>query len=62
LGLAICEKIVRQHHGQISATSEKNKGSTFIIRLPVKQPEANAQGRCEYDKPSSASSETQAGI
>jgi signal transduction histidine kinase len=37
MGLAICRKIVEGHGGSIRAESEPGKGSTFIIRLPVKQ-------------------------
>jgi len=37
MGLAICRKIVERHSGNIRAESEPGKGSTFIIRLPVKQ-------------------------
>jgi signal transduction histidine kinase len=37
MGLAICRKIIERHGGNIRAESEQGKGSTFIIRLPVKQ-------------------------
>jgi signal transduction histidine kinase len=35
LGLSLCNKIVRDHHGKIEVESS-NKGSTFIIVLPLK--------------------------
>ena len=38
IGLAICKKIVEQHKGFISVKSAVNKGSTFIISLPVEEP------------------------
>lgn len=40
IGLALCKKIVEEHNGYISAKSKVNEGSTFIISLPLKQPEA----------------------
>lgn len=35
IGLAICEKVVINHGGAITATSQPGKGSTFIVYLPV---------------------------
>jgi signal transduction histidine kinase len=35
IGLALCKKIVDRHNGYISAQSELDKGSIFIISLPV---------------------------
>lgn len=35
IGLAVCRKIVERYNGTITAESQKNKGSTFIVRLPV---------------------------
>jgi signal transduction histidine kinase len=36
IGLTICRKIVQNHDGFITATSEVNKGTTFTIYLPYK--------------------------
>ncbi len=37
MGLAICRKIAERHCGTISVESREGVGSTFILRLPVKQ-------------------------
>ncbi|MEE9258094.1 MAG: ATP-binding protein, partial [Nitrospinaceae bacterium] len=38
IGLAICEKIVRRHQGEISVRSVPQNGTTFTVFLPEKQP------------------------
>lgn len=35
LGLTISRTIIEEHHGHIKVQSPKNKGTTFIIELPV---------------------------
>jgi two-component system phosphate regulon sensor histidine kinase PhoR len=35
LGLAYVKKIIDEHNGQVFVESEKGKGSTFIIKLPL---------------------------
>jgi PAS domain S-box-containing protein len=35
LGMALVRKIVEDHRGTIEAISDKDKGTTFILRLPV---------------------------
>ncbi|MEP7164726.1 MAG: ATP-binding protein [Ferruginibacter sp.] len=37
IGLAICQKIVQNHHGMISAVSTAGQGATFIVTLPLLQ-------------------------
>ncbi len=41
LGLFISNKIIQQHGGSIDVSSEPEKGTTFIIRLPKEQNSAN---------------------
>jgi two-component system sensor kinase FixL len=38
MGLAICRKIAERHGGTITARSQPGQGATFIVTLPVKQP------------------------
>lgn len=47
IGLAVVRKIIDRHNGSIKVESKLNKGSIFIVTLPVKQ---NTQGGEEYDK------------
>lgn len=37
IGLALCKKIVANHHGKIYADAKENYGASFYIILPVKQ-------------------------
>ena len=43
LGMVITKGIVEQHHGEISIESMEGKGSTVILRLPIKPPEEQVQ-------------------
>jgi signal transduction histidine kinase len=38
LGLLVARKVVQEHHGEISFTSEPNEGTTFRVVLPIHQP------------------------
>jgi signal transduction histidine kinase len=43
LGLSLCRRIISQHGGTLTAESELNKGSRFIIRLPMREAVEEAQ-------------------
>jgi len=38
IGLALCKKIIENHHGEIFSNSKENEGALFHIILPLKQP------------------------
>jgi two-component system, sensor histidine kinase FlrB len=40
LGLAVCERVMKQHGGQISASNQVGCGAKFALSLPLLQPEA----------------------
>jgi len=44
LGLSIVERIVTMHHGYIQVESVPGRGSTFIVRLPLVQPQKEKEG------------------
>jgi two-component system phosphate regulon sensor histidine kinase PhoR len=35
LGLSYVKKIIELHHGQVIVDSEKDKGSTFTLKIPM---------------------------
>jgi signal transduction histidine kinase len=39
LGLSVCRQIIEQHNGRIRVESVVGKGSTFIVKLPLKSEE-----------------------
>jgi two-component system, LuxR family, sensor kinase FixL len=41
IGLTVCRKITDRHHGRIVAQSTSGQGATFIVTLPVNQPETH---------------------
>ena len=44
LGLPVSRKIVLEHGGKISVTSQVGQGSRFVIELPLKRPDPKAPG------------------
>ncbi|HEY9420032.1 MAG TPA: ATP-binding protein, partial [Thermoanaerobaculia bacterium] len=43
IGLAVCRKIAERHGGSITARSAPGRGATFIVTLPVRQPEGEIE-------------------
>ncbi len=44
IGLAIAQKIIMEHHGEITCKSELGKGTEFVIDLPVENNEGGIHG------------------
>ena len=38
LGLPICERIVKAHHGELAVESRPGAGAEFIVRIPLPAP------------------------
>jgi signal transduction histidine kinase len=51
LGLAVSRKILREHGGDILLQSQPDKGSKFILRLPLKNPLSNDGGGTDVENP-----------
>ena len=50
IGLTLVKEFVRLHDGEINVKSEPDRGSTFIVSLPVKKPENIAEeGKAEME-------------
>jgi signal transduction histidine kinase len=47
IGLAICKRVVMYHHGYITARSQPDEGTTFVVVLP------ESQSQQQYDRPTS---------
>ena len=42
LGLPIARRIVEEHHGHLTVTSEPGQGTNFRVELPMEKPAATA--------------------
>jgi signal transduction histidine kinase/pSer/pThr/pTyr-binding forkhead associated (FHA) protein len=51
LGLAVSRKILREHGGDILVQSQSGKGSTFILRLPIRSPLSQEPGGTNAELP-----------
>jgi two-component system NtrC family sensor kinase len=45
LGLAVLYGIVKAHDGEVEVRSERNKGTTFIVTMPLKSASSTAESR-----------------
>jgi len=53
LGLAIVQSVISDHHGSISVTSDPDRGTTFRVELPQRQP--GYRPKAEAQQPASSS-------
>ncbi|EJO5346312.1 HAMP domain-containing histidine kinase [Clostridium botulinum] len=37
IGLSICDEIIKHHNGVLNIESEENKGTTILVKLPIKK-------------------------
>ncbi len=51
LGLSVSYGIIRRHGGQITVDSQPGEGTTFTIRLPVREPPPPPPGEAAAPKP-----------
>ena len=50
LGLAITKNVILMHDGAIKVLSEEDKGSTFVVRIPLKHVADTGNGGVKNDK------------
>jgi signal transduction histidine kinase len=48
LGMSITHKIIDEHAGKISLESERGKGTTFIIEIPIAQTSRQTQSMANF--------------
>jgi len=47
LGLAVLYGIVKAHDGEVEVASQRNKGTTFTVTLPLKSRKSDAEVKAE---------------
>lgn len=50
LGLAITKNVIMMHEGAIKVLSEEDKGSTFVVRIPLKHIKDTGNGGAKLEK------------